>query len=92
VPSANPLRWVMLQFTDYSASWAGGTILYCKEVGGSCSDESKVDPTMLTVRDPATGLLRRRIKHFSGYSITTGDGDDSRGSFNLGVKGGTIAP
>jgi hypothetical protein len=73
VPSMNPLKWVKISFTDYSASWyASSSILYCAQVGTACTDESKLDPTMLTVRDPISGRLTRRIKHFSGYSITTG--------------------
>jgi hypothetical protein len=73
VPSLDPLKWVRLSFTDYSAAWSlTGNILYCAQVGGTCSDESKVDLTMTTFRDPVSGRLSRRIKHFSGYSITTG--------------------
>lgn len=75
VPSLDPLKWVRLSFTDYSAAWSlTGNILYCADVGGACSDESKVDLTMATFRDPVSGRLTRRVKHFSGYSITTGAG------------------
>ena len=81
VPSSNPSRWVMLTLSDYGASlspWA--TIKYCKDVKhdskGNCEDEAKKDPSLATVRNPVTGKLTRRVKHFSGYSLTSGREDE----------------
>jgi hypothetical protein len=94
VPSANPAQWVMITFTDYSASFTPGSqILYCASPTSSCVDESKSDPTMATVKDPVTGHVVRRIKHFSGYNVFSGRCDatdpscssDSSGSMSRGT-------
>ena len=51
-------------------------IEYCKDVRDAgkdnCTDESKNDPTVATVKDPITGRYTRHLKHFSGYSLTSG--------------------
>ena len=39
---------------------------------GPCVDESLTDPSMRTFGDAVSGLLGRRIKHFSGYSVGVG--------------------
>ncbi len=82
VPSSNPMNWVMLSFTDYAASWLGSSAIgYCKDASdNNCKDESKDDPTMVTVKDPITGHLTRRIKHFSGYNVFSGRDDGGDGS------------
>ena len=51
--------------TDSTAS-----ILYCDN--GRCVDESLVDASLATMRDRQQGFLYRRIKHFSGYQVSTG--------------------
>ena len=76
VPSVLPTGWVSMTFADYAASldpWYN--ILYCKTESSGCVDESKSDPSLMTVRNPVTGKVTRRIKHFSGYLV--GAGDDS---------------
>ena len=50
------------------------SILYCNEKG--CIDESRGDSSMVTQRDRQQGYLFRRIKHFSGYQVSTGRDDD----------------
>jgi hypothetical protein len=89
VPSTNPTNWVMLSFTDYAASWLGSSVIgYCRDANDkNCKDEASDDPTMLTVKDPITGKLTRRIKHFSGYNVFSGrdDGGDLSSSFSVGV-------
>jgi hypothetical protein len=73
VPTSNPAGWVMLSLTDYGTSTAPWTnILYCLQ-GNHCIDESKTDPSVATVKNPYTGRLTRRVKHFSGYSVATGE-------------------
>jgi len=47
------------------------TINYCSLAG--CVDESLGDPSLATHRVGHSSILVRRIKHFSGYSIATGD-------------------
>jgi hypothetical protein len=74
VPSPDPTKWVMLTITDYQSSGRdASSILYCPDVNSvGCIDESKRDPSVATVKDPATGTLKRRIKHFSGYNVFSG--------------------
>jgi hypothetical protein len=74
VPTLNPAGWVMMSFTDPSAAldpWFNVT--YCPKKGRHCIDEGKTDPTVATMRDPVTGRVYRRVKHFSGYLVTTGE-------------------
>ncbi len=86
-PSANPANWVVLTFADLQASLDPFfNILYCPTATSSCYDESKLDPSLLTVRDPITGRVTRRIKHFSGYNVAAGDeggGDGLSASNNV---------
>jgi hypothetical protein len=86
VPTANPAGWVMLTLSNYGVGldlWS--RIAYCtSEEQSSCVDESIADPSVATVTDPVTGQLTRRVKHFSGYSLTSGRDSDggSESSFN----------
>jgi hypothetical protein len=74
VPSTNPQQWVVITFADLQASLDPFfNILYCPQSPGGCYDESKLDPSVATVRDPVTGKVTRRIKHFSGYNVAAGD-------------------
>lgn len=89
VPSPQPDKWVMITFSDYAASLdAWYNILYCPTETSGCYDESKTDPSLATVRNPVTGQVTRRIKHFSGYLVGAGDDDGSGSSFNR-IQGGT---
>jgi hypothetical protein len=47
-------------------------LLYASQLNGAGQDDSKVDPTARTTIELKTGRVWRRIKHFSGYWITTG--------------------
>jgi hypothetical protein len=47
------------------------TIDYCTATG--CTDESINDPSLATHRVGNSRILVRRIKHFSGYNIASGD-------------------
>jgi hypothetical protein len=77
VPSSNPANWVNLTFGDLEASLDPFfNILYCATTSGACVDESKTDVTLLTVRNPLTGRITRRIKHFSGYNVAAGREED----------------
>ena len=76
VPSSYPTRWVWLylesrQPIDY-ADLDRFTILWFSEVGAVAIDESLSDPTLRTHIWPETGLVYRRIKHFSGYQVHDG--------------------
>ncbi len=81
VPTSNPAGWVMLSLYDYGASTlAWLNIEYCKDLKSqakdNCKDESKDDPTLATVKNPVTNQYTRRLKHFSGYSLTSGRASD----------------
>jgi hypothetical protein len=55
-------------------------IRYCDEL--KCYDESAGDRSLATLHDKSQGFVFRRIKHFSGYQVSTGrDGEpaDSTG-------------
>ena len=86
VPSADPLRWVTLAFTDVSAALnPSSDILYCTTAYSQCVSELSGDATLITVKNPVTGLVTRRIKHFSGYLLGSGDDCDTcseGGAFN----------
>jgi hypothetical protein len=75
VPTSNPLNWVTLAFTDLSAAQdPSSDILYCTSAYSACVSELSGDATLVTVKNPVTGLVTRRIKHFSGYLMGSGDG------------------
>ena len=84
VPSNVAAQWVNITFADAEAAFdPKSEILYCKDVSTiHCRDESKKDPTLLTVRDPVTGQVTRRIKHFSGYLVGAGEDMSSIGAFS----------
>ena len=90
-PSQNPSQWVVITFADLQASLDPFyNILYCPTATSGCYDESKVDPSLATVRNPVTGKITRRIKHFSGYNVAagddgSGDGIDPSVSMNLTI-------
>jgi hypothetical protein len=45
------------------------TVEYCNSVG-YCFDESLTDPSLKPFRIGTTSILGRRLKHFSGYTVT----------------------
>jgi hypothetical protein len=80
-PSFDPREWVILTFADWAASlhpWFN--ILYCPSATSACYNEALTDPSMATLRDPKTGKVTRRVKHFSGYNVAAGD---ETGALNL---------
>jgi hypothetical protein len=83
VPTANPLGWVTITFTDFFASIDPlAAILYCRTPTAGCTNEALTDPTLATVVNPVTGTLTRRIKHFSGYNVAAGDAALGFAAFN----------
>jgi hypothetical protein len=75
VPSSDALQWVTLAFTDNAAAQnPSSDILYCTTAYSACVSELTGDATLVTVKNPVTGLVTRRIKHFSGYLMGSGDG------------------
>jgi hypothetical protein len=64
-----PTTEVILAMRDEDAAGdPQATILFCVDLG-TCFDDALLDPSLQTVRDPKTGFLSRRIKHFSGYHV-----------------------
>ena len=76
VPSTSPSRWVWLYLESRRPILATDvdrfTILWFSETGAQPIDESLSDPTLRTHIWPETGLVYRRIKHFSGYQVHDG--------------------
>ncbi len=76
VPSSNPSRWVWLYLESRKpvdpADLDRFKIFWFSEVGAVAIDESLADPTLVTHLWPETGLVYRRIKHFSGYQVHDG--------------------
>ena len=73
VPSASPSQWVWLYMNNANASaqsLSTFTIKYAKGIGDNGDDESALDSTVRTYFDGS--LLFRRIKHFSGYTSSSG--------------------
>jgi hypothetical protein len=85
-PSADPSRWVWMYMYTPDARGAQGdlsrfNILYAQSIGGVTVDDAASDATLRTYVDTRTGVLVRRIKHFSGYTAWAGRTcDDSSGS------------
>jgi hypothetical protein len=92
VPTMLPTGWVTLTFGDLQASLDPMyNILYCSTPDAVCVDESLTDLSLVTTRDPVTGQLTRRIKHFSGYLVGAGDDGMSISSdFNKRSHGGML--
>lgn len=64
-----PDRPVTLYLRDREAARDPSYLIaYCGE-GGECVDESLGDPTLATHRNLASGVIWRRIKHFSSYNV-----------------------
>ena len=76
VPSSYPTRWVWLYLETRqpisTADLDRFKILWFSESGAEPVDESLSDPTLVTHIWPETGLVYRRIKHFSGYQVHDG--------------------
>lgn len=87
-PASNPVKYVVLSFTDPSASAnLSMDILWCPTTSSTCIDEANSDPTEVTQHDPVTGTVWRRIKHFSGYNVAAGDfSDGGLSAAGLGVE------
>jgi hypothetical protein len=79
-----PSKTVMAYFKDAKGSVTPGSFIsYCTLLG--CVDEGKTDAAMTTYRDPSQGIIYRRLKHFSGYNVVFGFGDDSGITSSLNV-------
>jgi hypothetical protein len=78
-PSEDDDRWVYLFMTTKASDAKQLTgknappILWSRELGVPGIDESLMDPTLKTKWDKKLGGVYRRIKHFSGYNVWSGN-------------------
>ena len=73
-PSRYPFEWVWI-YMSTSAAQNGDeslNILWSPAIGVPGIDESLEDASLRTYVSPWTGYAYRRIKHFSGYNVTSG--------------------
>lgn len=72
VPSDNPKEWAYIIMSSSGAKGATDlsrfNIFYSTSFGGLSIDESAEDASLRTYVDKSSGLLMRRIKHWSGYN------------------------
>lgn len=74
VPTTNPNQYVTIVFTDtVAAQNPSSDILYCANTYAACVSELSGDASLVTVKNPTTGQVTRRIKHFSGYVMGSGE-------------------
>jgi hypothetical protein len=80
-PSANPDNWVTLttwrtrgELTSalHARNMRQYALLYAPEIGSTPIDEGRIDASMITVVRMRDGLIWRRLKHFSGFTISLG--------------------
>jgi hypothetical protein len=77
-PSSNPAKWVwMVMYTPdaigaTSSDLSKFNILWASKIGGQTVDETPSDSSLRTYVDTWQGIAIRRIKHFTGYAITSG--------------------
>jgi hypothetical protein len=71
---AGLLRSGASYFASNPRSIAFLTIQYDPSIDASGVDDGASDPSLRTNLDLRTGTLSRRVKHFSGYGVSVGDG------------------
>lgn len=80
VPSTSPFKWVWMVM--YTPEARGATdlsqfnILYAESLGANLVNDAAEDPTLRTYVDTGSGVSFRRIKHFSGYAVASGNACD----------------
>jgi hypothetical protein len=79
VPSNNPNLWVTISDMTHAAyviAHGGNStlgILWATSIGAVPQVDWSGDPTLAPVFNRHTGLIWRRILHFTGYNVITGD-------------------
>lgn len=75
VPTDNSNKWVQLFFTDRDASDAARAaqlhVLWAAAPGLPGIDETLLDPTLKLSVNSGSGMIWRRIKHFTGYLVVS---------------------
>jgi len=81
VPSDDPSNWVTLTTRRTAAQLrrayvSGGlrsfALLYAPAIGETPIDEGATDPSVVTFANLRNGMIWRRLKHFSGFTISAG--------------------
>jgi hypothetical protein len=77
VPSERASRWVWIfmktpQVKGSSADLSRFSIYFAESIGGPLVNDAATDPTMRTYVDTQSGVSSRRIKHFTGYAVSSG--------------------
>lgn len=76
VPSDDAAQWVVLYMNSRTQSEivaeSMASILWASAIGAEGVDEAVSDSTLRTYQIPETGIVYRRIKHFSGYQYGIG--------------------
>lgn len=93
----DPTQQVILHMTfDYRVGDETPDVLWKRDRASEAVDEGEVDPAMVT-REGSYWMVYRRVKHFSGYIITSGrlessldasEGGEAGGDASLGVETG----
>lgn len=94
-PSSSPSRWVWMFMYTPDAIGASGdlsqfNILYAGSIGGVTVNDAAEDATLRTYVDTRSGVSFRRIKHFSGYTASSGAACDPLK--DAGCGGGSLPP
>ena len=71
--STNVLAPVVRYYDDLGIA-QGWSITHTTAIGSALEYDALQDPTVRTVVVGSSGRVFRRIKHFSGYSVATGEG------------------
>jgi hypothetical protein len=73
-PSRDPSNWVWIYMHTSAAAHGDASlnILWSPAIGVPGMDESLDDPSLQTYVTPHGAYAYRRIKHFSGYNVTSG--------------------
>jgi hypothetical protein len=59
---------------------------WCAAPGAACVNEELADPTLSTWVSPFDNAVYRRIKHFSGYNVSSGRLDVNLGIIDVGLS------
>lgn len=96
VPSSNPDRWVRIYMwsekvkqpkpRDAMEQERAFKILWVPELGAKGIDEARADATLETHVLWGTGIVTRRVKHFSGYQVGNGYVEDASVSVGAGME------
>jgi len=89
--NSNGIVWIGMAIDRLSAATSirSLNVLYCATPTATCVDESLTDPTLNTVVNLAQGYAARRIKHFSGYNVSSGRASDGMTLLSLSRASGS---